>query len=897
MAGPTVAGSIVAKLRVDSGTWDAELAAAGARADDLGRHDPHIKVNVDSAEAIAKMAAVNAAEKKLDIANQALRISYLRLDEAQTKGGLSASRLAALHLAAARAESAHESATKRLAAAQLALKEAEDEEEHSASRANNTHGSTISRMGLIIAAITVLVPMLGALTGYAVGVAGALAGMGAAGVLAIIGIKQAMDSGNATGQHYSAGLQTLKSDMNALASTSAGAMLYSFQQAVGMINADMPTLNGQISSFSQMLGNLGTTVLAGVLNSFKILNPLFVQAGQYVQSLAAGFKSWTENGGLQKFALFAENSLPRVAATLGSLTTGALHLVEALTPLGTVVLAGLKGFGDFLAGIPSGVLVDLAAGATSFFIAFKGWAALTPIIQGVAVAIGAVGAAEDLALGPIGLVIAAVTAAAAIFAVNAASTDQASAAQVSYTSALQASNGAIDESIRKSVAKQLSDEGALRTAKKYHLDLSTVTDAVLGNAAATKTVTDSVRIFGQQLYEVHGASGSVTNSYTAMSDEGRKFLKTVTGQTGALHDSVQAYKDQTAAASESGSATSQTATDLGISEGSYQALSGAIAAATQASKDWKTEQDILNGVAQSVEAANITMAQAYQSAATAIEANIKASDATKATSLDINTQYGAQNHQLILGQVQDAQAVADAQIASYMRSGDSQTEATNKANANLASQKQSIIEHMVQLGLDRDAVTNLVNSELTIPPKIEQTFTLKGVEDGTQKLSDYLKLVSGIHDITQRITVEANYVGGAQNLATTGGGYAVNENGNMYSHGAVQAFADGGFPTGIYQGRPQGIHKFAEQQTGWEAYISGKPGQEARNTGIALKALSKLGYQPPQQQYAQAPSLTGLSISGVLDMGNGLTGMLRGVIQQELTQQGAALSNGVRPLA
>src|SRR5699024_7299752 len=57
----------------------------------------------------------------------------------------------------------------------------------------------------------------------------------------------------------------------------------------------------------------------------------------------------------------------------------------------------------------------------------------------------------------------------------------------------------------------------------------------------------------------------------------------------------------------------------------------------------------------------------------------------------------------------------------------------------------------------------------------------------------------------------------------------------------VEAFSRGGFPTGIYKGGTP-IHKFAEPETRWEAYISGKPGLESRNIQIALEALKRLGY-------------------------------------------------------
>ncbi|KEP75770.1 hypothetical protein HR12_23465 [Microbacterium sp. SUBG005] len=48
---------------------------------------------------------------------------------------------------------------------------------------------------------------------------------------------------------------------------------------------------------------------------------------------------------------------------------------------------------------------------------------------------------------------------------------------------------------------------------------------------------------------------------------------------------------------------------------------------------------------------------------------------------------------------------------------------------------------------------------------------------------------------------------------------------------------------GIYAGRAGSIHKFAEPETVWEAYISGKPDQRERNVGIWQETGRRLGVQ------------------------------------------------------
>jgi hypothetical protein len=76
-----------------------------------------------------------------------------------------------------------------------------------------------------------------------------------------------------------------------------------------------------------------------------------------------------------------------------------------------------------------------------------------------------------------------------------------------------------------------------------------------------------------------------------------------------------------------------------------------------------------------------------------------------------------------------------------------------------------------------------------------------------------------------------------------------NANGGIYSAGARQ-FADGGYGrNGRYYTRtPQIVEGGAnilwgEEETGWEAYISGKPGQRERNVKILGVAAERFGYE------------------------------------------------------
>lgn len=93
--------------------------------------------------------------------------------------------------------------------------------------------------------------------------------------------------------------------------------------------------------------------------------------------------------------------------------------------------------------------------------------------------------------------------------------------------------------------------------------------------------------------------------------------------------------------------------------------------------------------------------------------------------------------------------------------------------------------------------------------------------------------------------------------------------------------------------------RWAEEETHWEAYISGKPGMEERNRGILMVAADRLGLEVidhrrtrhfadgeilanpitlPQVRVAPQ-QISGMKISGRLDLGNGLSGFVDGRIE------------------
>lgn len=629
--GATTVGSIVGKLKIDDSDWNRKLDIAEVRAHALGRVRPNIKVTADTDDAVRKLTAA-------DVASRLLTQTMDKLNIATEKGTASG-------------------------------------------RGYMRHWQVVA---LLIAA---LVPLMGPLAGYAVGVGGAFLGMGSVGVLAILGIKKAMEDGTATGDQYRAGIRSLKSTMDTLSGTAAGGMLRFFQQAVDQVSAAMPMLNGHVLTFSRLLGSTGNYLLSGVINSMRILNPLFVTAGVYLQNIAAGFDQWTKDGGLQQFADYALRTLPLVADTLGSLALLALHLIEALSPLGLVAMQVLLGISGALNALPVDVLGGLIAYGVSAAVAFRAWGFIAPLLSGIAAAMGQVGLATSIVSGPVGMVAIAVGALAGLLFYAATASDRAAAATHNYTAAVEADTGAIAANVKAAAAKALLDAGAYDMAQRLGISTKLVTDATLGNAEALATLTAQLEYGTAGSQRLKDRMAETGLGMLDLSNLSKDLLGAVTEQSGGVQGAVEDYKTLKGA--------------LGETVGAQQAAGSAIddttlkmIAENDAAGLLHNALTILNGGALDLAAAQTGLASANNSVTDAF--------LTNGSVVDGATTAAIANQQALQSQARAAQQMAEA-VATSTGSSKAGEQAYLDAKAAIEAQMsaQGLLTAEVQAYIDR----------------------------------------------------------------------------------------------------------------------------------------------------------------------------------------------------
>ncbi|MDQ0894422.1 hypothetical protein [Agromyces ramosus] len=708
--GPTTAGSIVGKMKMDRSDWERGMAATFADMRALEAGDTRIDLNSNAKDVIADLDDVAAATETVTQKSQE-----------------------------------HEQQTRRTTSETI-----------KANEANRTH---VTRLGMITTAVAVLLPLLAPVAAGAIGIGAAFLGMGAAGVFALVGINREMDQGTELGKQYAEGVTSMKGALSQLSSTAALNMLSSFRRVVAETNDDLPFLNQQVGTFSQLLGRSGANFFTGILTSLRVLNPLMMTAAVWVEHLSVGFERWTSNGGLERFASYALGALPQVVDLLGALGTMVMHVLQALAPLGAIGMAVLTGVANAISSIPVELLGTLIGMITWGAIAFKAWGFIAPMLSGVAAAMGAVGVATTIATGPIGWIIAGVAALASIFVLATASQQGATAAMRDYTTAVQADNGAVGENVRLKAAQKLQESGVLATAKLLKVSVEDVTNATLGNSEALARVNERL----DEYYGKQDAAGTISK---VSAQEVDLLRDAIAGNALGIKGAVDAQAELDAA---TGKATVQTeyqrnaletaAAAAGVSVEAYSAVDqsqGDMASQTEkataqmylqndAAGLLKQALDLLNGKQIDAAQAQNQFEQQLVNLPDYLDEATGALD-TAGASLSGMSDTAVTNRGSLLGLIESSQVSAQA----FRDQGLSAEE----TRAKMLEQRQAIIDNAVANGMNRDEVTRYVEELYKVPASLPPTQLEVNTEHAKAQVAAFIANVnSRIATIQVRATM------------------------------------------------------------------------------------------------------------------------------------------------
>ena len=288
----------------------------------------------------------------------------------------------------------------------------------------------------------------------------------------------------------------------------------------------------------------------------------------------------------------------------------------------------------------------------------------------------------------------------------------AKAQQEGYTTALEQDNKTIGENVRLQALKQLTDVGAVYTAKQMGIGTRDLIDATLGQGDAYGRVTATIKEYstGTKVQQV----------------EAKRLSNLLGEQRDALKSSVAAQKEQDDAVSTSTSLTAAQTAEIernaaaaGVSVDAYKSVDQ-----SQSSMADKIQQaaaqmyiqndaagllhqtlDILNGKALSAAEAQNRFESQLVSTAQQVSTNGGA--------LDGMSQSAIQNRGSILNLIQSSEDAA----TTFRNQGGAADEARQK----MVDGRQAIIDQMVANGMNRDSVTAYVTELYKIPDKIPPT--------------------------------------------------------------------------------------------------------------------------------------------------------------------------------
>lgn len=206
-----------------------------------------------------------------------------------------------------------------------------------------------------------------------------------------------------------------------------------------------------------------------------------------------------------------------------------------------------------------------------------------------------------------------------------------------------------------------------------------------------------------------------------------------------------------------------------------------------------------------------------------------------AGSLDVVTEAGQNTRSAMLDVAQSTNDYA----ASVAAMGGS----TEEVQGILDAGRQKIIDTRIALGDTEEAARQYADQLIATPETIASQVSLNGVAEAQGAIDRFVTANNG-KQIRLRVTAD-----GLSSIQMPNGMTGLSSaDGNLVDY---KAFADGGFASGIYAAQARGIHKFAEPETIWEAYISGKPDARDRNIGIWQEAGRRLGVdsQPAQASF------------------------------------------------
>jgi hypothetical protein len=423
-------------------------------------------------------------------------------------------------------------------------------------------------------------------------------------------------------------------------------------------------------------------------------------------------------------------------------------------------------------------VVAAVRGVATAFVAIKGAAqtaiAWTQLYGAAAAKAGKAGAGGMLSrlggvanflTGPWGIAIGAGIAVLVGFALK---EREAAKAAKEFTSNLTFQNGTLDDNSRSLLAHQLATEGTLAAALKAGVSEQAYTSALLEGGDVRKNMIADLEATAEAHTRLVQGFGTATQ---------------VTDETGkAASRAAEQLKAMGAGLDQSATAAGQADAALGGVKDAASGTAGAVSSATSAFYGYKSAQDATTGIQKKLTDSSNELKTTSGQLAAAIQQVVNkftilkhgsldaqaANDAYKQSLLDAksalasgnrslsdNTKKGLQNRAALRSMIS---ALNDKITANY-KDGLTSKNATKKgaeAAAQLKRGRKAIIDSMVAAGLNRKAVTKMVDQMLKTPSQLKTDVKVPGLDKANEKIKLLRERIRALKDKLTKINFSTN---------------------------------------------------------------------------------------------------------------------------------------------
>lgn len=566
-----------------------------------------------------------------------------------------------------------------------------------------------------------------------------------------------------------------------------------------------PAIGDVLRTAAPLIVSLGTGLAPAVLSVVEAAGPLV--------RLLADTVTWISE--LPTPVLVAAAAFGTLLALQGPLTT-------LITTIGKPMVTAVTGMRDSMAA-SHGV-----AEAMGTQVGFVGAASMTAR-AGVASLGGALKTA--FLSNPIGLAITAISTAIGFFVQKQM---EASQRAKEFKDSLDQATAAVTENTRAVAYNSLEQAGAIDKAKRLGINLKDLVDAAVNpTSLAYGRLRDKGAEAEAALAALTAGGGANATAVKGVADANQD-LWDVLNSVGIVQDDVTGSQARL---------RDEIAAGIGVTDGATTSVQGHNDALREANDLTREAADLV-----------LSLREAQLRGE---EAQVRFNDAI-ARQAEVNTNAESTEEDKAAAARDTERALLD-----LVRSYGTTTEAMRKnnedaiaLNATVREQRDTFIANATQMGLTAEEAAKLADQYGLIPQEVVTTVVAETTDaaGNTQRIIDNLNTITGK---TWKTTVQISSTGATRYNFGGPGAMWAEANGGLWD-GKVKTFAGGGInAAGQTVARVPQIAKgganilWAEPETHWEAYISGKPGMRARNMAIWEEAGRRLGFlQLPSQRYA-----------------------------------------------